>query len=111
MTILDDVKSSIGVSLSNDGFDEELLTYINSTAASLSQVGVDEFNISIDDGTEWPTLSTQELVALTKHYLILKTKILFDPSASDSINKALEASVPVLEGRISLIVFELSVVP
>lgn len=111
MTILDDVKNGTSVGLFNDGFDDELLMLINSAAASLSQIGVSEFNIEIDDGTLWPTLATQELTALTKHYIVLKTKIAFDPSASEAINRALEASVPVLEGRISLIVFELTVAP
>jgi len=106
MTILDDVKNGIGLGLTNDGFDPELLMYVNSIGAELSQIGVAEFDIEIDDGTEWPALATQELTNLVKEYLPLSTKLVFDSSASETISKAFQNRKVVLEGRISLIVEE-----
>lgn len=111
MTILDDTKSFIGIPLDNDGFDAELLMLINSTFANLSQIGADEFNISVDDGTEWPVTPEQELVALSRHYTRLKVRLAFDTPASGAINQSLEASVAPLEGRMSLVVSERVVAP
>lgn len=111
MTILDDVKYGLGVYPGNDGFDDELLMYINSVGATLVQFGVDEFDIEIEDQTDWPTLANQQIQALVKQYTIIRVKLVFDPSASETITRALEAMVPDLEGRIALIVEEVAAVP
>lgn len=108
MTMLDDVKYGIGILPSNDGFDDELLMHMNSVGATLVQHGVDEFDLDIDNQTDWPTLGNQQIKALVKQYFIVKVKLVFDPSASETINKSLEGIIPELEGRIGLIVEELT---
>ena len=104
MTILDDVKYGLGIVPGNDGFDNELLMYINAVGATLVQFGVIEYDISIDDETEWPVLDNQQIQALVKQYTIIKVRLVFDPSANQAITTALEGSLPELEGRIKLIV-------
>ena len=106
MTVLDDVKYGLGIVPGNDGFDNELLMYINSVGAVLVQLGVAEYDISIDEETEWPTLDNQQIEALAKQYTIIKVKLTFDPSANQTITAALEGSLPELEGRIKLIIEE-----
>lgn len=107
MVILDDIKYALGILPGNDGFDEELLTYVNSYSASLVQFGLDEFDITIDEETLWPTLANLQLQALVKQYLVIRVKLMFDPSASETITRALEGSIPELVGRIQLIIEEL----
>jgi hypothetical protein len=106
MTILDDVKYGLGILPGNDGFDNELLMYINTVGAVLVQFGVSQYDIVIDDESEWPTLDNQQIEALVQHYTTIKVKLVFDPSANQTITTALEASLPELEGRIKLIVEE-----
>jgi len=106
MTILDDVKYGLGILPTNDGFDNELLININSVAANLVQLGIIDYDIVIDDGTTWPVLVNFQIEALIKQYIIIKVKLIFDPSANQSITEALKGSLPELEGRIKLIVEE-----
>lgn len=108
MTILDDVKFGLGISPDNDGFDNELLMHINSNAAALVQIGVVEYDILIDEETDWPTLANQQIEALVKQWSTIKVKLIFDPSANESITKALTSSLPELEGRMSLVVEEVA---
>jgi len=107
MTILDDVKYGIGISPGNDGFDNELLIHINSVAANLVQFGLIDYDIVIDETNEWPILDTFQQEALVKQYIIIKTKLVFDPSANQTITGAYERVLPELEGRIQLLVEEL----
>jgi len=107
LTILDDVKYGIGISPGNDGFDNELLIHINSVAANLVQFGLIDYDIVIDETNEWPILDTFQQEALVKQYIIIKTKLVFDPSANQTITGAYERVLPELEGRIQLIVEEL----
>lgn len=106
MTLLDDIKYGIGINPGNDGFDNELLIHINSIAANLVQFGVIDYDVVIDEDTYWPILDNFQIESLVKQYIVIKVKLVFDPSASQSITAALERSIPELEGRIKLIVEE-----
>ena len=106
MTILDDVKYGLGIVPGNDGFDNELLMYTNGVGATLVQLGVGDYDISIDEETAWPALSNQQIEALVKQYTIIKVKLAFDPSANQAIANAMAGSLPELEGRIKLIIEE-----
>ena len=108
MTILDDVKYGLGIIPGNDGFDNELLMYINGVGANLVQLGVVEYDIIVDEETEWPALDNQQIEALVKQYTTIKVKLIFDPSANQTITAALERSLPELEGRIKLVVEEVA---
>ena len=98
--ILEEIKKSLGVEADNIGFDYELLVFINSTAASLVQMGVSELDIDIDESTDWPTFGSIALGRLVKHHITLRTKVSFDPTASETIAKSLADIAVQLEGRI-----------
>jgi hypothetical protein len=106
--ILEDTKIVLGIIPDNLGFDSELLMFINSAKASLVQFGLTEFDIDIDESTSWPTLDTEALTSLTKHYLMIKVKLTFDPTASETIAKIISGSVVELEGRINYEVEEIA---
>ena len=82
MTILEDVRSAVGLDQKDKAFDVDLLIYMNSGLSSLAQQGVTTMEITED--TEWVELIpqkyvTSELSGLLKEYLVLHTRILFDP--------------------------------
>ena len=82
--------------------------FINSTKASLVQLGLTEFDIDIDESTSWPTLGTEALTSLTRLYVLIKVKQTFDPTASETIAKVMASTVVELEGRINYEVQEIA---
>ncbi len=106
--ILSEMKQAVGVSPDNVGFDGELLMMINSIKTSLVQLGVQDLEIDIDETTVWPAWPNQRLGDLAKHYIQVKLRQAFDPTASENISAALNKSAAELEGRI---VHEIAEVP
>lgn len=101
MTILSDIKVACGVIPANLGFDPELLQIINSVKSAAVQIGVTEYaSVVIDDTTEWVPLSNSTLDGMAKEYLALRTRIIFDPIASESIRNSMTETIQELEGRI-----------
>lgn len=99
-TILGDIKVSLGVMPDNLGFDLELIIFMNSIKVNLVQLGVIEMDIDIDESTSWPTFTNGTVGGLTQHYILVKARQAFDPTASETIAKTFETSVIELEGRL-----------
>lgn len=101
MVILADVKTSLGILEDNLGFDSELLMFINSAKTALVQLGLAEFDIDIVEATEWPTFPNSSIDSLSKHYIHVKVRETFDPSASETISRAMLAAASEVEGRVA----------
>ena len=99
--ILENIKVSLGILPDNLGFDSELLMFINSAKSSLVQLGVVELDISINEGTMWPTFPNNLLEAMSKQYIHVKVRQTFDPTASETISITMSSAVNELEGRIA----------
>ena len=99
--ILENVKTSAGILSDNLGFNTELLMYINSAKSSLVQLGVAEFDIPVDESTEWPNFPNDLIEDLSKHYISVKVRQTFDPVASETISRTMSATAEQLEGRIA----------
>ncbi len=99
--ILTQIKEAIGVDSENLGFDSELLLLINSSAASLVQLGISELDIIIEVDTVYPIFRNTTIGALVVLYIQLWVKQVFDPTASETISKILEKTTDELEGRIA----------
>ena len=106
--ILEDIKIVLGILPDNLGFDPELLMFINSAKATLVHFGLTEFDINIDENTEWPTLGSEAVMSHVKTYLLIKVKQNFDPTASETIANVMSSSVEELEGRITYEVQEIA---
>lgn len=106
--ILEDIKIVLGILPDNLGFDPELLFFVNSAKANLVHLGVTEFDIDIDEATVWPTMGTEALTSFSRHYMATKTKQIFDPTASETIAKVVDAVLLELEGRINYEVQEIA---
>jgi hypothetical protein len=100
-TILEDVKISLGIMPDNLGFDLELLIFLNSIKVSLVQLGVDDMDINIDETVGWPVWTNDTVGGFTKHYILVKARQAFDPTASETIAKTFEKSAVELEGRLA----------
>lgn len=99
--ILDTIKNGAGILQDNVGFDAELLLHINSAKSGLVQLGVTELNLAIDEETEWPVFGNDTVDGQVKLYMAVKVKSMFDPTASESINRVFANAITELEGRIA----------
>lgn len=98
--ILEEMKLSLGILNNNIGFDTELLLFSNSIKSSLVQLGVVEMDIDINENTTWPVWQNDKLGGFVKHYMQVKLRQTFDPTASETMAKTLAASASELEDRI-----------
>lgn len=100
--ILEHIKTSLTVPLDDVTFDIELLTYINSSISKLVQLGVDQFvDLEVLGDTVWPDFGGETtLKSLVVSYLFLDVKIIFDTSASATIQTARSNHREEIEGRI-----------
>lgn len=99
-TIVEDVKMALGIEPDNLGFDGELLLTINASKTILIQQGVTELDIDIDETTSWPVFNSDLVGELSKEYLVRRVRIVFDPTASETISSTMEKYVNMLEARI-----------
>jgi len=99
--ILEDIKESLGIMPDNLGFDLELLIFLNSAKVNLVQLGVTEMDITITEETGWPSFTNSTVGDLVKHYLNVKGRQTFDPTASETIARTISNSVTEVESRIT----------
>lgn len=98
--IIEDVKRALAIDPDNLAFDGELYVNINSAKSILIQLGVTELDISVSETTSWPTFDSDVVGELAKHYLVLKIKSIFDPTASETIQRTFSEGMSSLESRI-----------
>ena len=88
-SILDTVKTFVGVDKDETVFDKELILEINSIFLELFQNGIDELKaFSVSDGKEkWSDIDINPLIVLlnVQIYICIKVNILFDKSMSSSL--------------------------
>lgn len=98
--IIEDVKKALAIDPGNLAFDGELYVNINSAKSILIQLGVEELNIDIDEEASWPVFNSDVVGELAKHYMVLKVKSIFDPTASETIHKTFADGMIAIESRI-----------
>lgn len=104
-SILRSVKKMLGVADGDNFFDEELIMYINSAFAVLTQLGVgpaEGFSIQ-DASSVWTDfVSDMTIVELTKSYMKLKVRLLFDPPTSSSVMDSMNRMISEYEWRLNV---------
>lgn len=103
-SILKSVKQNLGLELTYNVFDGEIIMHINSAFSTLSQLGLgpeDGFFIE-DDTSEWEEFvdTTRELNAI-KNYVYLRVRIVFDPPTVSYVLKSFEEQLRELEWRLN----------
>lgn len=110
-SILNTVKEGLNLEADYDAFDSELITYINSALSVLTQIGVgndDGFDIS-DSTSTWVDFigDNDKLLNMVPTYVILKTKMLFDPPINSTVMEANKNILAEYEWRINSAVDEM----
>lgn len=103
-SILKSVKKVLGLADDYTAFDEDVLMHINSTFAILFQNGIGDTGFYIEDDTEtWSDfgdVASIDIVNLTKTYMFLRVKMLFDPPSTSFSQQAAREQVTEYEWRI-----------
>lgn len=106
-SILNTIKKALGLDPSYDVFDTDLVMHINSTFATLSQLGVgpeEGFSIE-DDSATWQDflglVETNKLL-FVKSYMYLKVRLLFDPPTTSFAIDAMKKNAEEYEWRLNV---------
>lgn len=107
-SILNSVKKHCGIEADYEHFDQEIISFINATLMTLSQIGIgpeDGFAIA-DESETWGDYlgdekTIQQLIAV-KTYIGLKVRLAFDPPTSSYVLDALKRQADEYEWRLNV---------
>lgn len=101
-SILEGVKSYLGIQVEDEAFDSDILMAINAIMVVLNQLGVgpSEPFVVTDYSETWDDFLEGKPVGVIREYLNLRVKILFDPSTNNQIMDALKEQIDQFEWRI-----------
>lgn len=103
-SILLTIKKGIGIDPSYEAFDPDIIMHINSVLFILTQEGIgpkEGFNITGQDET-WKDFLGESNTKLSavQSYVTLKTRLLFDPPQSGTLNEQITKLISELEWRL-----------
>jgi hypothetical protein len=103
-SILNSTKKIIGIDSSYTAFDQDIIMHINSTFATLNQLGVgpvEGFMIS-NSTPVWNDILDSDLrLNSVKSYVYLRVRLLFDPPSTSYAMSAIQDQITELGWRIS----------
>lgn len=100
-SILDDIKMMLGILPDYDYYNLQIIIYINTAFSILEQLGCKHFAINGVNDSWNDFFGEEESIEMIKTFVYLKVKMLFDPSASSSIQNSFDAVAKELEWRIN----------
>ena len=106
-SILTSIKKLVGIAAECSDFDMDLIIHINSTLATLTQLGVgpsEGFSI-IDDSAVWSDFVSTEAnnqFHMVKTFVYLKAKLVFDPPTNSAHLQALQDAAEEYEWRLNV---------
>lgn len=111
--VMDGMTNSILISIKklldlidDDCFDSDIIIYINSAFATLTQIGIgprEGFSI-YDSSSTWDNyLPCGLTLDLVKTYIFLKVKQVFDPPSSSSVMQAYDQMIKEHEWRLEIL--------
>lgn len=103
-SILLTIKKGIGIDPSYEAFDPDIIMHINSVLFILTQEGIgpkEGFNITGQSET-WEDFLGESNTKLSavQSYVTLKTRLLFDPPQSGTLNEQITKLISELEWRL-----------
>lgn len=104
-SILQSIKKLVGIDENYNAFDMDLIVAINSAFSILNQLGVGPkkmFFISGPDETWDNFFSENEQIELTKSYVYLRVRLLFDPPTTGVLHEAIERQIKEFEWRLMI---------
>lgn len=105
-SILNSIKSALGVDKDDTSFDNDITMHINSVFSTLTQLGVgptEGFVIEDKDDT-WNDFIDESNVHLSsvKSYMFMKVKLLFDPPSQSAVIASYEKLINEFEWRLNV---------
>lgn len=103
-SILNSVKTFIGISETDTHFDADIILTINSMFSTLRQMGVGPektFSI-VDDKAIWDEFIDDDDYNEVKTFMQLKVKMVFDPPTNSNILTAMKEEISELEWRLTV---------
>lgn len=104
-SILISTKKILGISDEYTVFDLDIITHINAAFSVLSQLGIGPTNgFMIEDETSlWSDfLPTGNLLSMSRTYIFLKVRMLFDPPTTSYLITSMENQIREHEWRMSV---------
>lgn len=101
-SILKSIRDAIGLPEEDSSFDVDLLMHINTYLGTLTQVGTGDPSVIVsDDSTTWeqfllPEMNTPSIFQAAKTYVLINTKMAFDPPTPTSQQYMKQASDEIL---------------
>lgn len=103
-SILISTKKKLGLDQAYEQFDLDIVAYINSALAILTQLGVGPEEGLIIDGPNntWDELFVDgKVIELAKTYIYMKVKLMFDPPTSSFVLESINKQLSEFEWRIN----------
>lgn len=105
-SILITIKKLLGPDHEDKSFDVDIITNINSTLSTLTQLGVgpkEGFSIE-NDYDEWEDFlqDKMRILEFVKQYIYLKVRLVFDPPTNSAVITAMKETIKELEWRIEV---------
>ena len=92
-SILQDVRTAVGLDATTSDFDTELIMHINSAIGRLNQNGVGNFLVVENEGQVWNDLlnplqtAGNQYFQLVPLFVALSTKLIFDPPPPSTVEQ------------------------
>lgn len=106
-SILDSVKSALGIVTEYRYFDSQILMHVNSVFTILQQLGVgpsDGFSIN-DETAVWSDFfEDPSSLSLVQSYMYLRVRMLFDPPTNSFLMDSMKQQVQEYEWRLNVAV-------
>lgn len=101
-SILLSIREAIELEGDEEEFNNDLILHINSMLNFLTQCGVGPENgFAINGDTEkWSDFISEDRFNMVKSYMVLKTRVLFDPPASSFVLSAWNEQIAEIEWRL-----------
>lgn len=101
-SILDSVKSYLGIATDDSAFDSDILMAINAVMVVLNQFGIGPESPYVVDGSSqtWTNLLGDKPIGGVREYVNMRVRMLFDPPTSPYVKQALEDQKNEFEWRI-----------
>lgn len=103
-TILDHLKSALGIGLDVTHFDDELITHANLVWIPLEQIGIegkDDFDLAVN--TTWTDYTDDvKLQNNLRGYLYMNVRLTFDSPTNSFLVESLKSQIAQLEWRLNV---------
>ena len=106
-SIFKTIKSLLGPDADYDVFDQDILIFINTAIATLTQLGVGPssgFRVTGDSETWADFIGDRNDIDSVKSYIYMKVRLAFDPPSSATVSSSYEEACKEYEWRLNVAV-------